>query len=45
MKSEILAPMGDDIVLEDSFESLYRASCADMIRLAYLITGSVHVAE
>lgn len=37
--------MGDDIALADSFESLYRASCADMTRLAYLITGSLHVAE
>ncbi len=45
MKSEILAPMGDDIALADSFESLYRASCADMTRLAYLITGSLQVAE
>jgi DNA-directed RNA polymerase specialized sigma24 family protein len=35
--------MGD--ALMDSFEDLYRASCADMVRLAYLITGSIHVAE
>ncbi len=45
MKEEILAPMGDDIGLADSFERLYRASCPEMIRLAYLITGSVHIAE
>ena len=37
--------MGEDIALADSFEGLYRTSCADMTRLAYLITGSLHVAE
>ncbi len=37
--------MRDDIALVDSFEGLYRASCSDMVRLAYLITGSLHVAE
>lgn len=45
MKSEILTSMGDEIALADSFEGLYRTSCAEMTRLAYLITGSLHVAE
>lgn len=43
MRSEILARMGD--ASTDTFEDLYRATCPDMIRLAYLITGSLHIAE
>ncbi len=29
----------------DSFETLYRTRHADMVRVSFLITGSVHVAE
>ena len=37
--------MGDRTALVETFENLYRANIAEMVRLAFLVTGSVHVAE
>jgi RNA polymerase sigma-70 factor, ECF subfamily len=45
MKGEILQRMGEDVAFTETFEGLYRSSVAEMTRLAYLITGSAHVAE
>lgn len=44
-KGAILIRMGDEMTAAASFEELYRASHAAMVRLAYLITGSHHAAE
>ncbi len=45
VEADILTPMSDAVLHSAEFEELYRTSHADMVRVAYLITGSLHVAE